>query len=83
MMTSLELTIPLYSKVLKESNETVYEAVKQNLHATLEFLIKKFEPRIEVNLFQSEQTPFARINYLRKNNFNSNDENLSMSFGSG
>ena len=84
LLTSLELTVPLYSKVLSGENaSTVYNTVRQNLLLTLDFLIRLFKPRDEVVFFQSEEIQFARVNHYRRQHFNRSNQNdkLGMSFG--
>ena len=48
------MIIYIMLKVLQQNqeNESVYQAVKKNLVATLEFFIKTVKPRNEVILFQ-------------------------------
>ena len=84
LLTSLELTVPLYSKVLiGENANTVYNMVRQNLLLTLDFLIRIFKPSDEVVFFQSEEIQFARVNHYRKQHFNRSNrsDKLGMSFG--
>ena len=84
LLTSLELTVPLYSKVLSGENaSTVYNMVRQNLLLTLDFLIRLFKPTDEVVFFQSEEIQFARVNHYRRQHFNRSNQSdkLGMSFG--